>query len=58
MGSPCLFTRQQALKMGIFTCGALKIRVKMYLNDSDGFVLSDNFAPGPYATTVMSFGTI
>ena len=32
MGSPCLFTRQQALKMGIFTVFALKIRITFIQN--------------------------
>ena len=32
MGSPCLFTRQQALKMGIFTGCALKIRITFIQN--------------------------
>lgn len=32
MGSPCLFTRQRALKMGIFTGCALKIRITFIQN--------------------------
>ena len=32
MGSLCLFTRQRALKMGIFTGCALKIRITFIQN--------------------------
>ena len=33
MGSPCLFTRQQALKLGYFTGCAFKIRIHFSQNE-------------------------